>query len=632
MTMLSFLEQAIPPPGTPPPPGLPIDSSIWVLIFLAIGYGIFILTKTTKSVKDNIMENSIQEYTIYAGSNEKEELGLIDSLKKIFSKVFVFILIIYVPIESVGAQISSNQYSLNVEQSNTWAIGVGMSNTIMHGDLRSIGTGELGNFWNFGGYVYVDKMFNPIIGLELKANYNNISGGAQSFSDIYDVLYVDGTTLNNNLFFEGKSYGAELNVIFSFSNIFQRNSRKWHMAGYFGAGYHQYDSKLYERNSDGSSTLLIDFGNSPSKTNGGNVSSIYLSAQFGIKYRLTQRIDLEFRPSWYFNYEDHLDGAISQKQDWETFFVNHLGITIKLGKKGSFTIWGDGNEKSSTTLPFSIKDRDNDGVMDELDKEPNTPKGVKVYGNGVAIDADQDGIPDYKDDCPLEPGTLENKGCPLYQDSDNDGILDHKDLCPTDAGPKENRGCPRLKENDKITIIKYISELAANIYFDTGKFYLREDAKKVLDQISKYMNELPDINFKIEGHTDNRDSHQHNVLLSQKRADAVTKYLRKKGIKASRLSFKGYGETRPLYTNDTPQGRQLNRRVEIRPKNKFEVQSDPYTKGNSQAGTNGIHIVQQDETLFSIGNNYNISVEKLKELNNLNSNTIKVGQKLKIKE
>ena len=83
--------------------------------------------------------------------------------------------------------------NIELENSNSWAVGAGLSNFIMHGDLRSIGTGDDTNYLNFGGFVYVDKMFNPLLGLELKLAYNEISGGAQYFSNTpnYFVLYAN---------------------------------------------------------------------------------------------------------------------------------------------------------------------------------------------------------------------------------------------------------------------------------------------------------------------------------------------------------------------------------------------------------------------------------------------------------
>lgn len=492
----------------------------------------------------------------------------------------------------------------------------------MHGDLRSIGTGDLGNFWNFGGYLYIDKMFNPLLGLEFRVNYSKISGGAQYLSDIYRVLYVDASNIDNRLFFEGTAYGAELNLIFSFTNLYVTNATRWHAAGYFGVGYHQYDSALFRKELNGDNTLLVDFGFNPTRNSVNQASSIYLSAQLGIKRRINKRVDLEFRTGMYFNYEDHLDATISNKQDWETFFVSSLGVAVKLGKRKVFTIWGD---TDPTTKGFEITDTDGDGVIDELDVEPNTPKGVKVYGNGQAVDADADGLPDYKDDCPLVPGPKENKGCPVLKDSDNDGIFDKDDLCPNEAGPKENKGCPKRVDSPKNeVIIKYISTLSANIYFDTNKFTITPDSKIVLDSIAKLMIQIPKINFKIEGHTDNVGNESLNLRLSHNRAKAVQEYLIRQGVNSSRLNFKGFRESKPKHTNATSKGRQLNRRVEINPLSNTNT-SNIFEKGDT-------HIVKKGETLFSISQKYGISVASLIRLNNLKDNNIIVGQELKIFE
>jgi outer membrane protein OmpA-like peptidoglycan-associated protein len=478
-------------------------------------------------------------------------------------------LLLFISCSTIFGQFTTGEITygnkLDLNNTNSWAVGGGFSNFIMHGDLRSVGTGDQGNFWNFGGYVYVDRMFNPLLGLEFKLNYTKISGGAQYFSSIYEVLYVSGTNINNDLFFEGSSYGAELNLILSFSNLYEMTSVKWNAAGYFGVGYHQYDSALFNRNTNGTKNLLVDFGENPARNSVNTASSIFLSAQLGIKRRINSRIDLEVRTGMYFNYEDHLDAAISNKQDWETFFTTNIGLVVKLGKKKIFTIWGEEDKRNE----FKIVDTDGDGVMDGLDIEPNTPKNVLVYGNGKAVDADKDGIPDYKDKCPLEYGLIANEGCPI--DTDGDGVYDDNDLCPIQKGSKENKGCPEIPEvapNNNI-IIQNINELSANIYFPTGKFIITKKSVIVLDKIAKLILGIPDVSFNIDGHTDNIDQRKKNLYLSKKRADAVRKYLIRKGIDSKRLKANGYGETRPKYSNETIESRQLNRRVEITPMNTF---------------------------------------------------------------
>ncbi|WP_298767016.1 OmpA family protein [uncultured Polaribacter sp.] len=460
---------------------------------------------------------------------------------------------------------------IDLENSNSWAVGAGVSNFIMHGDLRSIGTGNLGNFYNFGAFAFVDKMFNPLLGLEFKATYSQISGGAQYFSDVYEVLYVPNTVIRDNTFFEGTAYGAELNLIFSFTNLYQTSAYKWHAAGYFGVGYHQYDSQLFEKNLNGGPDReLVDFGFNPARDSQNQASSIYLSAQLGIKRRLSKKVDLELRSGMYFNYEDHLDAAISNKQDWETFFVTSIGVVVKLGKKKVFTIWG--NEGENAQGKFKIVDTDKDGVMDELDVEPNTPPGVMVYGNGKAVDSDKDGIPDYLDKCPLVFGPESNEGCPLNIDSDGDGIMDDQDLCPATPGILENRGCPEQKIAAPTgkTVSNEISLLAASIYFETNSDKIQNISFANIDKIIALMKKVPEVRFRIEGHTDDRNSDRYNLYLSQRRANAVRKYMIKEGIDQSRLEAKGFGESRPKFSNENAGGRQLNRRVEIKPTNSLE--------------------------------------------------------------
>jgi len=451
---------------------------------------------------------------------------------------------------------------IELENSNSWAVSAGFSNFVMHGDLRSIGTGNLGNFWNFGAYAYIDKMFNPLLGLEFKVNYSKISGGAQYFSDVYDILYLNQQKITNNLFFKGTAYGAELNFILSFSNLYIANADKWHVTGYFGAGYHQYDSALYEKLSDGSNSLLIDFGKNPARNSINEASSIYLSAQIGVKYRINKRVDLEFRPSWYFNYEDHLDATISNKQDWETFFVTHVGVVVKLGKKKVFTIWGD--NKKEPENKFKIVDTDKDGVIDELDNDPNTPLGVQVYGNGTPVDSDQDGVPDYIDKCIFEKGRVDNDGCPFIGDKDRDGIPDRDDKCPEVKGLERFEGCPdanSLRVTELVTVMSY----SKNIYFNTDSNSIRSGFYyTMLDDVAEIMLKNKDVTFSVSGYTDNVGSEDYNLKLSQRRSNEARNYLIERGVEADRISAKGYGKANPKYSNSTEQGKQLNRRVEIK--------------------------------------------------------------------
>jgi len=103
-----------------------------------------------------------------------------------------------------------------------------------------------------------------------------------------------------------------------------------------------------------------------------------------------------------------------------------------------------------------------------------------------------------------------------------------------------------------------------NVYFDVGKANLREESFKELNELVDYMNRRKNIEIEIAGHTDNTGSKEDNLKLSQRRADRVKKYLINEGLDARRINAKGYGENQPVAGNNTKEGRQKNRRTEVR--------------------------------------------------------------------
>ncbi|HKL39429.1 MAG TPA: OmpA family protein [Cryomorphaceae bacterium] len=103
-----------------------------------------------------------------------------------------------------------------------------------------------------------------------------------------------------------------------------------------------------------------------------------------------------------------------------------------------------------------------------------------------------------------------------------------------------------------------------NIFYDYNKATLRDESTAELDRLEKILVENPTIQVEISGHTDNVGGDDYNLNLSEQRAQSVVSHLQSKGIDASRMIAKGYGESQPLATNDTPEGRQENRRTEFK--------------------------------------------------------------------
>lgn len=102
-----------------------------------------------------------------------------------------------------------------------------------------------------------------------------------------------------------------------------------------------------------------------------------------------------------------------------------------------------------------------------------------------------------------------------------------------------------------------------NVFFETAKADLRPESLLELNRLKKLLDENPQLRIQLNGHTDNVGADEDNLMLSEARARAVYNYLVEKGIDATRLQSKGYGETQPIDTNDTKEGRQNNRRTEF---------------------------------------------------------------------
>ena len=105
--------------------------------------------------------------------------------------------------------------------------------------------------------------------------------------------------------------------------------------------------------------------------------------------------------------------------------------------------------------------------------------------------------------------------------------------------------------------------LKNDVLFDVDSASLRSDSQSTLRDMATVFNRYNDTTIDVQGYTDSTGTSDHNMGLSQRRADSVRDYLSREGVSSSRISARGYGETNPKASNATPDGRQLNRRVEI---------------------------------------------------------------------
>ncbi|MGB9907786.1 MAG: OmpA family protein [Candidatus Saccharicenans sp.] len=114
----------------------------------------------------------------------------------------------------------------------------------------------------------------------------------------------------------------------------------------------------------------------------------------------------------------------------------------------------------------------------------------------------------------------------------------------------------RIGEGIKITF-------DSGLLFDVDKYDLRPASQENLKRLATILNKYPDTNIIIEGHTDSTGTREYNLTLSERRAKAVANFLAQLDVQSSRFTVQGYGPDQPLASNDTPEGRQQNRRVDL---------------------------------------------------------------------
>jgi OOP family OmpA-OmpF porin len=183
----------------------------------------------------------------------------------------------------------------------------------------------------------------------------------------------------------------------------------------------------------------------------------------------------------------------------------------------------DSTEPQPTAPPA---DTDGDGVIDMLDRCAGTEQGKQVDAVGCAIDPDDDGIVGPTDLCPDSP----------YGE-------------PVDA-----TGCrPRLAVAQEYTLL---------LTFENASAKIVGDPRGALAEVAALITQYRETTVVIEGHTDDRGTASYNMKLSKRRAEAVANVLvTDLGIDAARVSTKAFGESRPIATNATKEGRERNRRV-----------------------------------------------------------------------
>ena len=301
----------------------------------------------------------------------------------------------------------------------------------------------------------------------------------------------------------------------------------------------------------------------------------YYSREFGWYVPTGLGLQVNFNSNTYLMLQSAYRWSMS-KDDLQSHLFHSVGVAQNIGRETPRVV--------TPPPPPPVVDRDNDGVVDSLDRCPDVAGIATLQG---CPDADGDGIADMDDKCPNQAGVAKYEGCPIpdtdgdgvndeedkcptvagvarYQgcpipDTDGDGINDEEDKCPTRAGIAANFGCPEIKKE----VIEKISFAARNVFYSTGSYKLLSKSFKPLNDVAGLMKSDTTLRLSIEGHTDSQGADEMNQTLSENRAKSVKDYLVSKGVPAERLTSVGFGETKPVADNATAAGRAKNRRTEM---------------------------------------------------------------------
>lgn len=463
---------------------------------------------------------------------------------------------------------------------NDWAISVGGGGAFMQSaDLTSFYDNKIN--WGWAAYVSLDKQISHTFGLSLQyqTGETNQKGVAdkQLWANAIRQMSRNGKSPivgdwgvgEANTKFHQISLLGDLN----FSNLLRRvdnhSPYRWALHGYAGIGFMGYNTHMTDQSTRWNNPLDIE-----QKL---GIASFFYQGGAGLMYKISRRIDIEGRVMYYLSGDDEFDGGgwensiapdsapntIARKIDYpynfikksnsDNMFTATLGLSFKLGKHISHLRWYDPLQEAYyrtnvlENMPGDIVvcekgDNDNDGVCDDWDRQLDTPAGARVDGAGVALDMDLDGVIDLNDKCVTVPGPVENNGCPT----------------------------------SPVTTVNSIEEINKDfegIEFALNKDVIRPQSYEKLNHAAEVIKTLdPNTQFLVIGATDTRASEAYNQDLSQRRANAVVKYLVNKGVNSNMLIPEGHGEKDLKYPECDPATKcpewknEANRRVYFKQK------------------------------------------------------------------
>jgi len=498
-------------------------------------------------------------------------------------------------------QFVAGDYAFPAKPRNQWNIGIALGVPQLNGDIRTDPFGSNHSpAWGVG--LNIRKGLGYVTSLRLHASYNTAYGMDYEYSGVSDNKTLNGAFASQpagDKYSDGADYSTlpwvgnykstiihgSFDIMFNLNNVnFHNATPKFLVYGFAGIGMFLYETQMDAKdangaeydfatvigdnplsNDDGRSNRLDNLHNAldgdyetqamvanPVKWGDGTqIVNPSVSVGAGISWKLGRMIELglEHRMSYYF--DDLADGQRAGGAN-DMYHFSTINLGFNLGSKSQQPLWEVNplnfvyNKLSELDPANLLADADDDGVIDYLDREPNTPAGTPVDTHGVSLDSDKDGCIDSEDPEPFSTPNLAIENC--------------QNVHMTDERVNELIDARFAKQPAAAT-----NWYLPMIFFDLDKSKIRPDAVPQLAYIADIMTQYPKMKVELVGHTDTRGSESYNLKLSEDRAKAALDYLTSiKKIDQSRFIMKYEGEANNLIPNARQEAEhQTNRRVEF---------------------------------------------------------------------
>lgn len=406
---------------------------------------------------------------------------------------------------------------------NTWSLGISAG---VLAPTVPFGKNDFTNWkadLGYGGYI--KNQILPALGIQadflagkLKADNSEPWGNDMPPVSAYD-------SYETNL-----GYSGSLSANLSLANIYWMK-RKSLVQPYVSAGAGLMGYKIKLKDKAGTETNF---------NSGERVREVFFPVGAGLKFNLSNSINLDLGYTMNFVDGDNMDGYRSGPQS-DKFSYSHIGLEFALGSKSKTQL--------ATYNPVAALQDDyisrNATLQAELaaERARNAAQMAQmdIDWKRFLNDSDKDGVSDYFDKCPNTPvGTqVDGAGCEIKVTTINPVRV-------------------VVTEEDR----RIVAEAIRNLEFDFAKSTIRPSSYPSLNRVADLL-KSKDFSLKLAGHTDWIGSDAANLKLSKDRAESVKSYLVSQGANPSRIEATGYGESQPISSNKTAAGRQNNRRVEF---------------------------------------------------------------------